>query len=108
MRKSQGILSQEAFNNKLHSGEFEVLKLPDGCYALIQWIDTDTGKALWILTCAGMFEFSQNALSAIESYARKNSAVKIAGVARWGWTKLLQSFGFRTGTKLVFFEKELL
>lgn len=107
LRTSQGILSHEQFVNKVDSGEFEIIKLPNDCYALVQWLETEKGKTLWVHTCAGNVTGSRAALIAIETYAQKNNGRAIAGFARWGWKALLTRLGFNTRTKLTFFEKDI-
>lgn len=107
LRTSQGILSHEQFIERIESNEFEVLKLPAECYALVQWVDSDKGKTLWIHTCVGNFTGAESALQAIEVYAKNNGGRKVAGYARWGWKALLERMGFSTRTKLTFFEKDI-
>jgi hypothetical protein len=107
LRHSHGLLSHVQFVNKLESGELEVLKLPCDCFALIEWMDTEKGKTLWIHTCVGNYASADYALTTLERYAASNGAVKIAGIARWGWQRLLEQHDFATRGKLTFFEKDM-
>lgn len=107
LRQSHGLLSHEQFISKLESGEFEVLKLPCECFALIEWTVTEKGKTLWVHTCTGDYNFADRALAAIERYAYNNGAMKVAGIARWGWKRLLEKHLFNTYSQLIFFEKDI-
>lgn len=102
---SYNVVTREQFVQKLISGEFELHKVRGNCHALLRWIDN--GDTLEVLTCEGSVAGSEEALEHIEYIARKTGAKRVIGLARYGWKELLTDLGFETGTKLVFFRKEL-
>lgn len=102
--ESYGLLPRRLFAQKLVDGEFQILALPHRCYALFRW---KHDKIFEILTCTGAIDHAETALHTIECYARSTGAKAITGLARWGWKPLLDQRRYETGTRLIFFRKEL-
>lgn len=78
------------------SGMFEIWRLADNAYALIEFVDTRYGKTLNVLTVAGGRDAWETGLLALEKIARDEGATCIYSIGHPGWRNLMQAHGYKT------------
>jgi hypothetical protein len=94
LRVGHAILSQDQFCTALFNKDIEVLALPHGCAALVQWGEMIEGKAFQILTVCGDIEHFETVYSLLEEAAISAGADIIMSVGRPGYSKLMKRRGY--------------
>jgi hypothetical protein len=89
-------ITQEDFVENLASGQYEIWKLAPECWMLCEFIETNRGKTMNILTIVGIRKNWQIGVDSIERVARDNDAKLIYSVGYPGWKRLLERNGYKT------------
>lgn len=89
-------ITQEDFIDCLDSGQYQIWKLAPECWMLCEFITTNRGKTMNILTIVGIKKNWQAGVDAIERVARENDCSLIYSVGYPGWKRLLERNGYKT------------
>jgi hypothetical protein len=80
----------------IDSGMFQIFKLTNGAFALVEFVETRYGKTMNILTVAGSREKWEAGWAAVEKIARSNKCDLIYSVGHPGWKRFMEAQGFTT------------
>lgn len=100
-----GLYTRDQVLDAIADGVFEIYRVLPAAWILVEFIETNRGKTMNIMTVVGSREDWERGWQGVEKIARDNNCNMIFSVGHPGWKRFMEQHGYKTEPMLKMYKE---